>query len=182
MQTDECDGMKNTAISTAAALLLLVVTAASQDIRLSPFSFETGFSVMSGSNMQLRATVGEVVVGITKGSTFAIGSGFLVDSLVGRITIKVIDLGTTPRVYALMQNFPNPFNPTTTIRYDLPRATKVSLKVYDMLGREVATLAQGLLKAGNYQVQWNAYVASGIYFYRLQTEEFVETKKMILLK
>jgi hypothetical protein len=182
MQTDKRDGMKNSVLSTAAALLLLAVTAASQEIRVSTFSFETGFSVMSTSNIQLRASLGEAVVGISRGSSVAIGSGFLVDSLVGRISTEVINLGTTPRAYALMQNYPNPFNPITTIRYDVPRATEVSLKVYDMLGREIAVLAQGHLRAGYYQVQWKANVASGIYFYRLHTEEFVETKKMILLK
>jgi hypothetical protein len=176
------DRMKNTVISMATAIFLLATTAAAQAIKVSTFSFDTGFSVSSASNIQLRATVGEPVVGITKGSAFAMGSGFLVDSLVGRITTKVIDQRAIPRVYALMQNFPNPFNPTTTIRYDLPRATKVSLKVYDVLGREILSLVQGDWEAGYHQVQWNANVASGIYFYRLQTEEFVETKKMILLK
>ena len=175
------DRMKDIVISIATALLL-IATAAAQTIQVGTFSFDTGFSVLSASNTQLRVTIGEPVVGITKGSAFAIGSGFLVDSLVGRITTNVIDQRTMPRVYALMQNFPNPFNPTTTIRYDLPRATKVSLKVYDVLGREILSLAQGDWEAGYHQVQWNANVASGIYFYRLQTEEFVETKKMILLK
>jgi hypothetical protein len=175
MLTKEHDRVKNKGICSGAALLLLVATAASQDIQLHTFSFETGFSVSSVSNTQIRATVSEPVVGITKGSSFAISSGFLVD-------FKVIDLGTFPRVYTLMQNFPNPFNSTTTIRFDLPSATNVSLKVYDLLGREIASLAQGYLEAGYHQVPWKANVASGIYFYRLRTEEFVETKKMILLK
>ena len=167
--------MKNCAISALTALLLLVATAASQDIQLHTFSFDTGFSVTSASSTQLRATISEPVVGITKGSAFAIISGFLVD-------FKVIVLGAFPRVYSLMQNFPNPFNSTTTIHYDLPSATNVSLKVYDLLGREVASLAHGHSDAGYHQVQWKANVASGIYFYRLQTEGFVATKKMILLK
>jgi hypothetical protein len=174
--------IKNTVLSSAAALFLLAATAEAQNIRLRAFSFETGFSISRTSNTQLRATVSESIVGITKGSVFAVGSGFLVDSLVGRMVTKVIDQGMIPRAYALMQNFPNPFNPTTTIRYDLPRATNVSLKVYDLLGREIAMLAQGSSQPGSYQIQWNANVASGIYFYRLQTEEFVQTKKMILLR
>ena len=175
MPTKERDRVKNTLVSTAMTLLLLGATAASQDIQLHTFSFETGFSVSTTSNTQLRATVSEPVVGITKGSAFAISSGFLID-------FKVIVLGTFPGVYTLMQNFPNPFNLTTTIRFDLPSATNVSLKVYDLLGREIASLTQAHLEAGYHQVQWKANVASGIYFYRLQTEEFVETKKMVLLK
>jgi hypothetical protein len=182
MQTDKRDGMKNAAISTASALLLLAATGAAQNMQVQTFSFGTGFSVSSASNTQLRATVGEAVVGITKGSTFAIGSGFLVDSLVGRMTTKVIDLGTIPRVYALMQNFPNPFNPTTTIRYEVPKAGKISLKIFNTLGQLVATLADEHKETGYYQVLWNANVASGIYFYRLQAGEFVGTKKMILLR
>jgi hypothetical protein len=175
MLTDKRDPMKNAAISTVTALLLLAATAASQDIQVRTFSFDTGFSLSSASNTQLRDAVGEVVVGITKGSAFAIGSGFLVD-------FKVIEQGAIPKVYTLMQNYPNPFNPTTTIRYDLPKSANVSLKVYNILGQLVATLVDERKEAGHYQVRWNANVASGIYFYRLQAEEFVQTKKMILLK
>ena len=175
MLTDKRDPMKKTAISTATALLLLGVTAASQDIQVHTFSFDTGFSVSSASNTQLRVTVGEAVIGITKGSAFAIGSGFLGD-------VKVIEQSTIPEAYTLMQNYPNPFNPTTTIRYDLPKSANVSLKIYNILGQLVATLVDERKEAGHYQVRWNANVASGIYFYRLHAEEFVQTKKMILLR
>ena len=89
---------------------------------------------------------------------------------------------TVPTAFALNQNYPNPFNPSTTIRYDLPKVADVSLKVYDVMGREIATLAQGHLNAGSYVVQWNANVPSGIYFYRLQAGEFVQTNKMIVLR
>lgn len=88
-----------------------------------------------------------------------------------------------PNRFALSQNYPNPFNPTTTIRYELPVASEVSLKVFDMLGREVATLVSGRQAAGVYQVQFNASgLASGTYLYRLQTPMFSDTKKMMLVK
>jgi hypothetical protein len=87
-----------------------------------------------------------------------------------------------PGEFRLGQNYPNPFNPSTTIRYDLPKSADISLKVYDVLGGEVATLAEGRKDAGSYQVQWNPTVASGIYFVRLRTGGFVETKKMLLLR
>ncbi|MDW8019738.1 MAG: T9SS type A sorting domain-containing protein, partial [Chloroherpetonaceae bacterium] len=88
-----------------------------------------------------------------------------------------------PSRFELSQNYPNPFNPTTTIRYQLPVASEVSLKVFDMLGREVATLVQARQAAGVYQVHFNASgLASGTYLYRLQTPTFAETKKMTLLK
>jgi len=90
-----------------------------------------------------------------------------------------------PTDYALAQNYPNPFNPTTTISYQLPTSGNVSLKVYDMLGREVATLANTRQDAGTYTVQFSAanyQLSSGVYFYRLQAGTFVETKKMLLIK
>ncbi|MFZ4620713.1 MAG: T9SS type A sorting domain-containing protein, partial [Bacteroidota bacterium] len=76
-----------------------------------------------------------------------------------------------------------PFNPATTIEYQLPKETRISLKVFNMLGQEVATLAEGEQSAGYYSVQWNASsVSSGVYIYRLQSKEFVRTNKMILMK
>jgi flagellar hook assembly protein FlgD len=93
-----------------------------------------------------------------------------------------------PKEYALSQNFPNPFNPTTTIRFALPNDAKVSLKVYDMLGREVRTLIDGNLHVGYQEVMWDGrnnagiQVASGMYIYRITAGSFVSSKKMLLLK
>ena len=88
-----------------------------------------------------------------------------------------------PDKYVLHQNYPNPFNPSTTIVFDLPKSGFVSLKIYDILGREVAVLLNRKLKAGTYTGDWNADdYNSRIYFYRLKAGDFVETKKMVLLK
>ncbi len=88
-----------------------------------------------------------------------------------------------PRTFELGQNYPNPFNPTTVISYQLPVASEVSLKVYDVLGREVATLVNARQEAGRYSVPFNAAsFASGVYFYRLQAGQFVQTRKMMLVK
>jgi hypothetical protein len=93
-----------------------------------------------------------------------------------------VDAGL-PKVFALEQNYPNPFNPSTVMSYQLPVASNVSLKVYDVLGREVATLVNGRQEAGRYSVSFNAAsFASGVYFYRLQAGNFVQTKKMMLVK
>lgn len=90
---------------------------------------------------------------------------------------------SVPKRFALDQNYPNPFNPTTAISYQLSAVGFVSLKVYDLLGREVATLVDEVRPAGFYTVRWNASsMPSGVYLYRLQTRDFVQTKKMILLK
>ena len=90
-------------------------------------------------------------------------------------------------VFTLYQNYPNPFNPSTTISYQLPKAGNVTLKVFDVLGREVATLVDEYRNAGSYEVEFNPvssikYPASGIYFYQLKAGDYNETKKMILIK
>ncbi len=93
-----------------------------------------------------------------------------------------VDAGL-PKTFALEQNYPNPFNPTTVIGYQLPVASNVSLKVYDVLGREVMTLVNGRQDAGAYNITLNGLnLSSGIYFYRLQAGNFVATKKMMLVK
>jgi photosystem II stability/assembly factor-like uncharacterized protein len=92
---------------------------------------------------------------------------------------------TQPTNFLLSQNHPNPFNPSTIISYQLPIAGNVTLKVYDLLGREVATLVNEEKPAGSYNAQFtinNVPLSSGIYFYKLQAGDFVETKKMSLIK
>jgi len=93
-----------------------------------------------------------------------------------------------PTKYSLLQNYPNPFNPSTIIKYQIPRDVRgekqeVRLVIYDILGREVATLVNKQQKAGDYEVSFNASnLTSGVYFYRLQSGSFIESKKMILLR
>jgi hypothetical protein len=99
------------------------------------------------------------------------------------ITSSVEQINNFPENYFLSQNYPNPFNPSTTINFSIPEASFVSLKVYSSLGQEVETLVTKELSSGNYKYYWKAEgLTSGIYFYKLQAENFVETKKMILLK
>ncbi len=99
------------------------------------------------------------------------------------VTTANITLQYAPRNIRLNQNYPNPFNPSTQIRYTLPRDIHVSLKVYNVLGKEVETLLNGVIPAGTHVVTWNATnVPSGVYFYRLQAGSFTETKKLLLLK
>jgi hypothetical protein len=85
--------------------------------------------------------------------------------------------------YKLDQNFPNPFNPTTNITFTIPNDGNVSLKVFDLLGREVATLINEARTAGSYTETFDASrLSSGTYFYRLESGSFVQTKKMIIMK
>lgn len=93
-----------------------------------------------------------------------------------------------PLRFELSQNYPNPFNPTTKFNVSIPKTSKVVIKVYDILGREVATLANSVLNAGKYVVDWDGYndsrnsVSSGVYFYRVVAGEFVDVKKMLMIK
>ena len=92
-------------------------------------------------------------------------------------------LTNIPKVYSLSQNYPNPFNQTTTIKYGIPQDGLVTIKIYDLLGRELIKLVNENLKAGYYSATFNGQnFASGIYFYRIQSNNFVQTKKMVLIK
>jgi len=98
------------------------------------------------------------------------------------------EVALVPDEYNLFQNYPNPFNPSTTIRYSILIPSDVTIKIYDVLGREVNTLVNEFKENGTFQVTWNSddnfrnKVSSGIYFYRIKAGTFVKTKKMILLK
>ncbi len=89
-----------------------------------------------------------------------------------------------PALYSLDQNYPNPFNPSTTINFQLPKSARITLKVYNLVGQEVASLVDGIKSAGSYAVKFNAsHLASGMYFYRLNSSDgFTAVKKMLMLK
>ncbi len=99
---------------------------------------------------------------------------------------KIVNIKNEPKIisdFRLYQNYPNPFNPSTTINYTLAQSGFVQLKVYDLLGREVAVLVNEDKQIGNYKVEFDAaYLSSGVYFYRMQSGDFFETKKLILLR
>jgi len=110
------------------------------------------------------------------------------------LEIKVIGTTTVgtdealPVSYELFQNYPNPFNPSTIISYALPRASHVTIKIYDMLGREIKTLVNSEQNAGILNIQWNGNnnfgtkVSTGAYIYMIKAGDFFQAKKMILLK
>jgi len=107
---------------------------------------------------------------------------------VGYVGVKEEKENNLPQKFTLFQNYPNPFNPNTTIEYYLPKNCKVTLSIYNILGQKVKTLVRGYQKAGYREVAWDGKdnngreVASGIYFYRLETEDYIQTKKMVLIK
>lgn len=94
-----------------------------------------------------------------------------------------VNKNNIPGNYDLLQNFPNPFNPSTTIKYSIPKSSFVSLKILDILGKEIQTIVNEEKQPGNYEVKFDgSNLASGIYLYQLKVADFVETKKMILLR
>jgi hypothetical protein len=106
--------------------------------------------------------------------------------------LKVTDVVTTvntvnsfvPTEFKLGQNYPNPFNPSTTINFSIPKASEVSIKVYDAVGKEVATLVNEFMQPGNFSTDFTASsgLTSGVYFYTIQAGDFRNTKKLMLLK
>jgi len=139
---------------------------------------------MAGVNTLPDGTITTIDLKLkNKGVKFAVsGSAKLnanLNSQINSFTVQAV-----PTQFELDQNFPNPFNPSTNINYSVPKTSLVTIKVYDILGKEVAALVNEEKSAGNYSVQFsaNSNMASGVYFYRMQAGSFTETKKLILLK
>ncbi|SVD67491.1 uncharacterized protein METZ01_LOCUS420345, partial [marine metagenome] len=117
------------------------------------------------------------------------GAGELqISGAVHSLELRRSSSSAIPETFALHQNFPNPFNPVTTLSYGLAKGSDVRFAIFDMLGNEVATLVNSHQQAGFKSVQWDGTdsmgraVSAGVYLYRIEAEEFVETKKMVLLK
>ena len=99
------------------------------------------------------------------------------------VITDVSDNSQHPNEFRLYNNYPNPFNPTTIIRYSIPEASFTSIRIYNELGKEVSALVNETKSAGTYEVEFNASnLSSGVYYYKLQAGSFTETKKMILTK
>jgi hypothetical protein len=102
--------------------------------------------------------------------------------------VTEVERDDLPGSFALSQNYPNPFNPTTTFLFDVPRLSHVTIKVYNVLGQEIITLVDEDMAPGSYEADWNGVassgnsVASGIYFYKMESDGFIKTRKMMLLK
>ena len=101
----------------------------------------------------------------------------------GALFVEEKDIGEIPKEFLLSQNYPNPFNPNTKIKYSVPNTSNVIIKVFDILGNEIETLANEKKPAGTYELTWYAEnLPSGVYFYQIKAGDFIQTKKMILLK
>jgi hypothetical protein len=147
-----------------------------------------GGGVMSGVANRIIGTIGQPVTGRESGTSNKASLGFWYAQT---MLVTSVSPGehALPMVYGLDQNYPNPFNPSTVISYRLPQSGRVKLVVFDLLGREVALLAQGVQDAGIHTASWNAVrAASGVYFYRLEvfsadgSRKFVSTRNLVVLR
>jgi hypothetical protein len=137
---------------------------------------------LSGDYFNYGVT-GESAVCKIEGDNYNHYSGFLYGAPCSPVGFNEIDF-TLPLCYELNQNYPNPFNPTTTIEFSLPKKSKVEIDIFNLLGQKVNSLIEDkILEPGYHSVTWDASgVASGVYFYRLQAGDFVQTRRMTLLK
>ena len=141
--------------------------------------FDRGYAVQQTENDEY------VITGWTK--SFGNGNN---DAWLIKIEnpLAEIDDSFIPNIFVFHQNYPNPFNPITLLEYDLPKDELVNITIYDMKGRMIKTITNGLKTAGYKSVQWNATndrnetVSAGVYLYSIQAGEFRQTKKMVLLK
>ncbi len=143
-------------------------------------SYQIAMNGLGSRNVKLRLSVSNNFDG-----EYALSNIYSYDHPLGKGNVKELswDGEGVVKEYALAQNFPNPFNPSTIIRYQLPKDGIVTLKIYDILGSEVATLVNEEKVAGKYEVNFNASnFASGVYIYKIQAGSFINSKKMILLK
>jgi Secretion system C-terminal sorting domain len=145
--------------------------------------FGNGGTAVSDSAYNIKGTIGQTLIGVATSSSNYVYSGFWFQEnpVVTSVTNGLQN--TLPKDYNLSQNYPNPFNPTTIINFSVLKSGMVTIKVYDVLGREVTILVNENKSAGNYRVQFNASkLVSGIYFYRMESGSFSQTKKLLLIK
>ncbi|MBC7187915.1 MAG: T9SS type A sorting domain-containing protein [Calditrichaeota bacterium] len=178
-------------IVTTVLLAALAVEGAAQH-RIPWGTLSNGGGVSGGTTYRTKVVVGQPSIAQGGGTTYAIRSGFLIipAELTPSTGVPAAQ-GEVPTEFGLGQNFPNPFNPSTTIPFSLKRRCFVTLSLFDGLGREVATLVQGNLEPGRHTVTVDgSSLPSGVYLYRLQASDpsapsgklFVETRKLTLLR
>ncbi|HEY9187614.1 MAG TPA: T9SS type A sorting domain-containing protein [Ignavibacteria bacterium] len=147
--------------------------------------------VFDNHNPLVTNKINAIIFGLNSGNTTTALkiADVKVDLVTHATSVEKFEDGTVPRVYSLHQNYPNPFNPSTIISYDLPRASKVNIKVYDLLGRLVTTLVNETQESGRYKITWNAgNTSTGVYFYQIDATSldgavnYSAVKKLMLIK
>ena len=180
------------------SLILLVLTfglflpeRAKAQLRVPQSVLANGGTELTGSANSIVGTVGQPLIGAVSGSAHNLNGGFWytqASAMIVSITSPGTGVGIQPEEYALYNNYPNPFNPSTVIKYALPEASGVSLLIYNINGQEVMRWDESDVSPGYYEKMWNGTtqagvpVSSGMYIYRIIAGDFVQTRKMLLLK
>jgi hypothetical protein len=161
-------------------MILLPLSLLYSQQRVERYVIGTGGGVSAGTNFILTGTAGQQFAGRTEGVSNRSYSGFWYTY---SVLTGVDETTQLPDEYRLYQNYPNPFNPVTKIRYELPEESSVSLRIYNLIGEEIAVLADGAQAPGKYEVTWNAAgYASGFYICRIEAGKYVSVRKLVLLK
>ena len=181
-------GVNWTAVTNPATIAIIAITGSGAEYRVASQGLNIYYTANSGTNWSTDYTVTAgsfyaMQKARTGNTIWAVRSNGAISRYGSPITGITPITENTPVDYKLSQNYPNPFNPTTKISFSLPKSGFVSLKVYDILGKEVANLVNSNMNVGSYSYEFNASnLTSGIYFYKLESNGFMETKKMMLIK
>jgi hypothetical protein len=177
------------AFVTAFLLILMLGTASRAQTQLAWISINSGgVTEQSSANFSAGLSIGQVVSGSSQSTNFKVTFGFWQEGVTSPTDVEEILGAELPTTFSLFQNYPNPFNPSTVIEFTVPQRSHVVVEVYNLLGQRVVTLVDEPMSPGVYQTVWygtdqsGSPVGSGIYFYRLKTDRFVATRKMLLLK
>ncbi len=169
-------------------LLALIAPAGrmeAQNVVVSWSAFHAGGGRAATPQLFLAAAYGQAVVGRATAGNTVLEGGFLATRILLGPTTEISEQlpSGLPMEFRLSQNYPNPFNPSTTFEYALAKATHVVLRIYNVLGEEVATLVSQDQEPGHYKTSFDAgALSSGVYLYTLVTNDFVQTKRLMLLK
>lgn len=170
-------------LSSLLACCLVSQPPAAAQVKISQSVFGSGGATIANGNNQIIGTVGQAVIGQASNSNNISRAGFWYQTADIVTSVAQIATEALPEEFRLQQNYPNPFNPSTTIRFAIPEKSEVTLKLFNILGREVAVLVAEELEPGEYKVVFEAEgLPSGVYLYRIQAQGFVQTRKLTLLK
>jgi len=173
-------GLTNTSVYSLAVLGTILFAGTDGGVFLSTDNGTSWTAVNNGLTDTLVTSLAVSGANLFAGTSTA---GVWRRPLVEMVTSVEGPLTGHPTRFSLQQNYPNPFNPSTTIEFELPRASQVSLSVFDVLGRKVSELVNEREDAGVHEVKFDGFnVASGIYFYKIQAGDFTQTKRFLLLK
>lgn len=175
------------------SIVLVMIVSAGFSLALSQpqiiyHSFSSGTARSGGGNAVVTSLLGQSIFGVSRSGGISVLSGYTAYVKGALLSIKKGEAGI-PSEFVVYQNYPNPFNPATTIRYGLPLRSIVTITIYNILGQKIEQVVKKEQSEGTYEILWNAGVASGIYFYRIEAVSvmepkttFAQLKKMVLLR